>query len=266
MKINRNTKLVTTGLAALAVAGLTIGASACSGSDATDASAARTEVGTESSSTRRTADIGDATDTPDAISASVDGSSVRADEPAIDEPGADDTGSVIDTPIVDAPVVEDAASDGASSDVPAADTPAADAGVEAPASDTSGSDAPVEIPSGDTSPGTGGAPTLEIPMNPGASVEMVLFVGGTGDLDASLFLKESGFGGNDIVSVKLVYYVGDTKTTTGATLSREVSNIRSIWNAKNMRLSSGDSVSVRITNSKGVTTYTDVVVSITAAL
>ena len=256
MKINRNNKFTAAGLAVIAVAGLTIGASACSGSDATDASEARTEITSGSSSTRRTADAGDATDTSDAISASVDGSSVGADEP----------GAFIDTPIVDAPVVEDAASDGASSDIPAADTPAADAGVEAPASDAPGSDAPVEIPSGDTAPGTGGAPTLEIPMNPGASVEMILFVGGTGDLDASLFLKESGFGGNDIVSVKLVYYVGDTKTTTGATLSREVSNIRSIWNAKNMRLSSGDSVSVRVTNSKGVTTYTDVVVSITAAL
>lgn len=266
MKINRNTKLVTTGLAALAVAGLTIGASACSGSDATDASEARTEITTESSSTRRTADVSNANDASDVIGASVEETSVRDDEPATGEPGADDTGAVIDTPIFDAPVVEDAASDGASSDVPAADTPAADAGVEAPASDAPGSDAPVEIPSGDTAPGTGGAPTLEIPMNPGASVEMILFVGGTGDLDASLFLKESGFGGNDIVSVKLVYYVGDTKTTTGATLSREVSNIRSIWNAKNMRLSSGDSVSVRVTNSKGVTTYTDVVVSITAAL
>lgn len=271
MKINRNTKLVTTGLAALAVAGLTIGASACSGSDANDASAARTEITTGSSSTRRTADVSNANDASDVIGASVEETSVRDDEPATGEPVADDTGAVIDTPIVDAPVVEDAASDGASSDVPATDTPtadapAADAGVDAPASDAPGSDAPVEIPSGDTAPGTGGAPTLEIPMNPGASVEMILFVGGAGDLDASLFLKESGFGGNDIVSVKLVYYVGDTKTTTGATLSREVSNIRSIWNAKNMRLSSGDSVSVRVTNSKGVTTYTDVVVSITAAL
>ena len=259
MKINRNNKVTAAGLAVIAVAGLTIGASACSGSDATDASEARTEVGTGSSSTRRTADNGDATDTPDAISASVDGSSVRDDEPS-----ADDTGSVIETPIVDTPVGEDVASDGASSDVPATDIPATDA--ETPSSDAPESDSPVEIPSGDTAPGTGGAPTLEIPMNSGASVEMILFVGSTGDLDASLFLKESGFGGNDIVSVKLVYYVGGTKTTTGATLSSEVSSIRSIWNAKNMRLSSGDSVSVRVTNSKGVTTYTDVVVSITAAM
>lgn len=261
MKINRNNKFTAAGLAVIAVAGLTIGASACSGSDATDASEARTEVGTGSSTTRRTADVSTANDASDVISASVDGSSVGADET-----GADGTGSVIDTPIVDTPVGEDVASDGASSDTPATDTPATDAGDATDTSDAPDSDAAVEIPSGDTAPGTGGAPTLEIPMNPGASVEMVLFVGSTGDLDASLFLKESGFGGNDIISVKLVYYVGDTKTTTGATLSREVSNIRSIWNAKNMRLSSGDSVSVRVTNSKGVTTYTDVVVSITAAL
>jgi hypothetical protein len=264
MKINRNNKFTAAGLAAIAVAGLTIGASACSGSEATDASEARTEIATEANDTHRTDDVSNANDASEVISASVDGSSVRDDEPAIDEPGADDTGSVIDTPIVDAPVGEDVASDGASSDVPATDTPATDA--ETPSSDAPESDSPVEIPSGDTAPGTGGAPTLEIPMNSGASVEMILFVGSTGDLDASLFLKESGFGVNDIVSVKLVYYVGGTKTTTGATLSSEVSSIRSIWNAKNMRLSSGDSVSVRVTNSKGVTTYTDVVVSITAAM
>ena len=259
MKINRNNKFTAAGLAAIAVAGLTIGASACSGSEATDASEARTEIATEANDTRRTDDVSNANDTSEEISASVEGSSVRTEEPS-----ADDTGSVIETPIVDTPVGEDVASDGASSDVPATDIPATDA--ETPSSDAPESDSPVEIPSGDTAPGTGGAPTLEIPMNSGASVEMILFVGSTGDLDASLFLKESGFGVNDIVSVKLVYYVGGTKTTTGATLSSEVSSIRSIWNAKNMRLSSGDSVSVRVTNSKGVTTYTDVVVSITAAM
>ncbi len=276
MKINRNNRLITTGLAALAVAGLTVGASACSG-DADRGAEARIEASdnasddaTNSQSTNddasgvsadRAGDVassatgarssgGVSTGAPSGSTSSASADAVSAETMSAGTPAADAT---VETPAVD---------------VPASDSPAADAGTgaDAPASDTPASDAPVEIPSGDTAPGTGGAPTLEIPLNPGATAELILFVGTNGDLDASLFLKESGFGGNDIVSVKLVYYVGDTKTTTGATLSRETSNIRSIWNAKNMNLSSGDSVSVRITNSKGVTTYIDKVVEITAAM
>jgi len=281
MKINRNNRLITTGLAALAVAGLTVGASACSG-DADRGAEARIEASDNASddatnnqstnddasgvSADRAGDVassatgarssgGVSTGAPSGSTSSTSADAVSAETMSADavSAGSPATDTTVETPAVD---------------VPASDTPAADAGTgaDAPASDTPASDAPVEIPSGDTAPGTGGAPTLEIPLNPGATAELILFVGTNGDLDASLFLKESGFGGNDIVSVKLVYYVGDTKTTTGATLSRETSNIRSIWNAKNMNLSSGDSVSVRITNSKGVTTYIDKVVEITAAM
>lgn len=249
MKIDRNNRLITSGLAALAVAGLTLGASACSG-DAdrgAEVAEARIEASDDKTNNQSTNDVS-------GVSAD------RAGDVAASSTGARSSGGVSagassasETPVVD---------------VPDSDIPASDAGTatDAPASDSPASDAPVEIPSGDTAPSTDGAPRLEIPLNPSATAELILFVGTNGDLDASLFLKESGFGGNDIVSVKLVYYVGDTKTTTGATLSRATSNIRSIWKAKNMNLSSGDSVSVRITDSKGVTTYIDTVVEILAAM
>jgi len=271
MKINRNNKFVATGLAALAVAGLSVGATACLGNGAT---VAQSDITTETAATtgktsmsdtmqtaidaddhrssddgagdRREADTDTYTDTS---SVTTDLDVLPADEsPVTDSP----TTPASETPAADTDVVDDS-----TADVPATDTPA---------TDTPATDAPVEIHSGDSTPSTGGVPTLEISMNPGASVEMVLFFGSSSDLDASLFLKESGFGANDIVSVKLVYYAGDTKTTTGATLSRETSSVNSIWKAENLQLSSGDYVSVRITNSKGVTTYTDVLVTITPAM
>jgi hypothetical protein len=267
MKINHNNRLITSGLAALAVAGLTVGASACSG-DADRGAEVRIEASDDATNNQSTSDnaSGVSADRAGDVVSSATGArssrGVSTGATSASTSSASASSASADATSAETPAAETPASDTPAAETPASDTPAA----ETPASDTPASDAPVEIPSGDTGPGTGGAPTLEIPMNPGATAELILFVGTNGDLDASLFLKESGFGGNDIVSVKLVYYVGDTKTTTGATLSRETSNIRSIWNAKNMNLSSGDSVSVRITNSKGVTTYIDKVVEITAAV
>lgn len=260
MKIDRNNRLITSGLAALAVAGLTLGASACSG-DAdrgAEVAEARIEASDDKTNNQSTNDVsGVSADRAGDVAASSTGArssgGVSAGASSASTSSASAEATSAETPVVD---------------VPDSDIPASDAGTatDAPASDSPASDAPVEIPSGDTAPSTDGAPRLEIPLNPSATAELILFVGTNGDLDASLFLKESGFGGNDIVSVKLVYYVGDTKTTTGATLSRATSNIRSIWKAKNMNLSSGDSVSVRITDSKGVTTYIDTVVEILAAM
>ncbi|MFM8562325.1 MAG: hypothetical protein ACKOCE_00355 [Acidimicrobiia bacterium] len=274
MKINHNNRLITSGLAALAVAGLSFGVSACfdnganvAQSDITTATATGEASKSDTSQTpidaddHRSSDVvaSDRRETDTDTHADTNSATTDLDVRPTEESPVTDSPT---TPASETPAAGTEVVDGSTADTPATDTPATDA----PASDTPASDAPVEIPSGDTAPGTGGAPTLEIPLNPGATAELILFVGTNGDLDASLFLKESGFGGNDIVSVKLVYYVGDTKTTTGATLSRETSNIRSIWKAKNMNLSSGDSVSVRITNSKGVTTYIDKVVEITAAV
>ncbi|MFM8848002.1 MAG: hypothetical protein ACKOHN_08130 [Actinomycetota bacterium] len=271
MKINRNNKFVATGLAALAVAGLSVGATACLGNGAT---VAQSDITTETAATTGETSMSDTTQT--AIDADDHRSS---DEGAGDRREADtdtytDTSSVTtdldvlpadESPVTDSPTTPASETPAADTDVvddSTADVPATDT----PATDTPATDAPVEIHSGDSTPSIGGVPTLEILMNPGASVEMVLFFGSSGDLDASLFLKESGFGANDIISVKLVYYAGDTKTTTGATLGRETSSVNSIWKAENLQLSSGDYVSVRITNSKGVTTYTDVLVTITPAM
>ena len=266
MKINRNNKFVATGLAALAVAGLSVGATACLGNGAT---VAQSDITTETAATTGKTSMSDTTQT------AIDADDHRSSDDGAGDRREADTDTYTDTSSVTTdldvlPADESPVTD--SPTTPASETPAADTDVvddstaDVPATDTPATDAPVEIHSGDSTPSTGGVPTLEILMNPGASVEMVLFFGSSGDLDASLFLKESGFGANDIVSVKLVYYAGDTKTTTGATLSRETSSVNSIWKAENLQLSSGDYVSVRITNSKGVTTYTDVLVTITAAM
>jgi len=242
MKINRNNTFIAAGIAAIAVAGLTIGTSGCFDNSANGATEVLTKIADSTSDSSDTTDSSADADLvtnvgatsiglgEDANPASGDVSGAVSESAHSDAISADDSSTVIDT----------------------SDTPA------------------VEIPSDGTAPGVGSggitAPTLEIELNPGATVEGSIFFGADGDADASLFLKESGFGGNDIVSVKLVYYVGETKTTTGATLSRTASTIRSIWRAENMNLSNGTMVSIRVTNSKGVTTYTDVVVEITAPM
>lgn len=290
MKINRNNKFIAAGIAAIAVAGLTIGTSGCFDNSANGATEVLTKIadstGDSSDTTDSSADADLVTNVgatsiglgDDANPASGDVSGEVSESAHSDAISADDSSTVIDTPANDetsgdetsgdAPTSGDPMTDGTSSDAAASEPEIAD---EAPATEAPASDTPaVEIPSDGTAPGVGGggitAPTLEIELNPGATVEGSIFFGADGDADASLFLKESGFGGNDIVSVKLVYYVGETKTTTGATLSRTASTIRSIWRAENMNLSNGTMVSIRVTNSKGVTTYTDVVVEITAPM
>lgn len=290
MKINRNNKFIAAGIAAIAVAGLTIGTSGCFDNSGNEATEVLTKIADSTSDSSDTTDssadadlvtnIGATSIGPvgDANPASGDVSGAVSESAHSDATSADDSSTVIDTPATDetsgdaptgdAPMGDAPMTDGTSSDVAASEPEVAE---EAPATEAPGSDTPaVEIPSDHTAPGIGSgeitAPTLEIELNPGATVEGSIFFGADGDADASLFLKESGFGGNDIVSVKLVYYVGETKTTTGATLSRTASTIRSIWRAENMQVSNGTMVSIRVTNSKGVTTYTDVVVEIAAPM
>jgi hypothetical protein len=103
-------------------------------------------------------------------------------------------------------------------------------------------------------------PNLDLTIDPKATVDMVLFVGNERDVDASVFVTESGFGANDIVSVKFVYFVGTTKVNTNATLGRTVSSTRSVWSANNMFLTSGKAVTIWLTDINGVTTRHDTTV------
>lgn len=273
MKIRSNRKFLSATIATIAVAGLGAGVIACSDSGEREVTDTKAAV-VNSTSSDKDGETGDsAATTRETLTGLSNSTSVSAGEDSsavVDTNMETNADTNVESSAIDAPVTDTPANDTPATDVPASDTPASDAPSDTPASDTPvdtptetpASDTPVEIPSDSGAPSVGsGSPTLHIPMNPGATVEMIMFVGSEGDMDASLFLKESGFGGNDIVSVKLVYYVGDTKTTTGATFSREASTIRSIWKAENMQLRTGDTVSVRITNSTGVTTYTDVTVS-----
>ena len=259
MKINRNNKLVTSGLAAIAIVGLAVGAVACLGngdqttngsveaSELSDSNGANTSDATSTSrqddgttSSNDTITTGSSAVSSDASSdGETSASGITADA------GASDSVDVsADTPETDEPT---------ETSTPEVTTPESDT----PETDTSD----VEV-----RPGTGTSPFRDIVINPGAVVEMTLFVGDEGDVDASVFAKESGFGGNDIVSVKFVYYVGSTKVTTAASLGRTASATRSVWGATNMFLSTGTPVSIRVTDENGVTTYHDTTVTFAAVM
>ena len=280
MKIKRNNKFIAAGIAAIAVAGLTIGTSSCFDNSANGATEVLAKIADSTSDSSNTDDSSADADLvtnagttsigqiDDAYPASGDASGPASESAHSDEISTDAASAAADTSATDENSDDAPTTDGTSSDAATSEPEVTD---ETPATEAPASDTPVvEVPSDRTAPGVGSggitAPTLEIELNPGATVEGSIFFGAEGDADASLFLKESGFGGNDIVSVKLVYYVGETKTTTGATLSRTASTIRSIWRAENMQVSNGTMVSIRVTNSKGVTTYTDVIVEITAPM
>lgn len=278
MKINRNNKYITAGLAAVAVAGLALGASGCFGG--TNFGGANEPVGTEEStdvaiendSAQRVADANSG------ISAPADDNSTTGD--AENEDVNDDARNVEGSRTVDSDdasddesenssiITESTHDDAASSDAdePVFDTPATDT----PATDTSDesetvTDPSIEAPADDSAPeistGSGSHPFGDVTAMPGATVEEVYFVGTNGDADAIIFAKESGFGGNDIVSVKLVYYVGDVKTSSVASLGINASSTRSLWNAEHLNLTEGMSVSVRLTDERGRTTYHDVIVT-----
>ncbi|MFZ9426452.1 MAG: hypothetical protein ACO29A_03545 [Ilumatobacteraceae bacterium] len=265
MKINRNNKYITAGLAAVAVAGLALGASGCFGG--TNFDGANEPVGTEEStdvaiendSAERIVDANSGISAPDDYVITAD---VTTADDATDD--ASDGSSI---------TTESTRDDAASTDAgePVSDTPATDT----PATDTSDesetvTDPSVEAPTDDSAPeistGSGSRPFGDVTAMPGAVVEMTLFVGDEGDVDASVFVKESGFGGNDIVSVKFVYYVGSTKVTTAATLGRTASATRSVWGATNMFLTTGTPVSIRVTDENGVTTYHDTTMTLAAMM
>ena len=265
MKINRNNKYITAGLAAIAVAGLALGASGCFGG--TNFDGANEPVGTEEStdvsiendSAQRVADTNSGISAPDdhVTTADVATADVTTADDASDD--ASDGSSI---------TAESTHDDAASSDAgePVFDTPATDT----PATDTSDesetvTDPSIEAPADDSAPeistGSGAHPFGDVTAMPGATVEEVYFVGTNGDADAIIFAKESGFGGNDIVSVKLVYYVAGVKTSSVASLGINASSTRSLWNAEHLNLTEGMSVSVRLTDERGRTTYHDVVVT-----
>ena len=255
MKINRNNKYITAGLAAIAVAGLALGASGCFGG--TNFDGANEPVGTEEStdvsiendSAQRVADTNSGISAPDdhvdtaddASDDASDGSSITAESTHDDAASSDAGEPVFDTPATDTPATD-------TSDESETVT---DPSIEAPADDS----AP------EISTGSGSHPFGDVTAMPGATVEEVYFVGTNGDADAIIFAKESGFGGNDIVSVKLVYYVAGVKTSSVASLGINASSTRSLWNAEHLNLTEGMSVSVRLTDERGRTTYHDVVVT-----
>ena len=260
MKINRNNKYITAGLAAVAVAGLALGAGGCfggtnfDGADEPVGSEESTDVAIENDSAERivdansgisapddhvdTADVATADDTSDDAS---DGSSITTESTHDDAASSDAGEPVFETP---------------ATDTPATDTPEESETVTEPS---------VEAPTDDSAPeistGSGSRPFGDVTAMPGATVEGVYFVGTNGDADAIIFAKESGFGGNDIVSVKLVYYVAGVKTSSVASLEINASSTRSLWNAEHLNLTEGMSVSVRLTDERGRTTYHDVVVT-----
>jgi len=287
MKINRNNKYITAGLAAIAVAGLALGASGCFGG--TNFDGANEPVGTEEStdvsiendSAQRVADTNSGISAPDDH---VDTADVTTADDASDD-ASDDARNVEGSRTVDSDdasddesenssiITESTHDDAASSDAdePVFDTPATDTpATDTPATDTSDesetvTDPSIEAPADDSAPeistGSGSHPFGDVTAMPGATVEEVYFVGTNGDADAIIFAKESGFGGNDIVSVKLVYYVGDVKTSSVASLGINASSTRSLWNAEHLNLTEGMSVSVRLTDERGRTTYHDVIVT-----
>ncbi|NDH46798.1 MAG: hypothetical protein EBX99_02915 [Acidimicrobiia bacterium] len=275
MKINRNNKYITAGLAAIAVAGLALGASGCFGG--TNFDGANEPVGTEEStdvsiendSAQRVADTNSGISAPDDHVTTADVATAdvtTADVTTADVTTADDASD--DASDGSSITAESTHDDAASSDAgePVFDTPATDT----PATDTSDesetvTDPSIEAPADDSAPeistGSGSHPFGDVTAMPGATVEEVYFVGTNGDADAIIFAKESGFGGNDIVSVKLVYYVAGVKTSSVASLGINASSTRSLWNAEHLNLTEGMSVSVRLTDERGRTTYHDVVVT-----
>jgi len=260
MKINRNNKYITAGLVAVAVAGLALGAGGCfgganlGGSDGPVKATESTDIATENDSAERVIDTNSGISAPDDYVITAD---VTTADDATDD--ASDGSSITTESTRD-----DAASIDA--DEPVSDTPATDTSDE---SETV-TDPSVEAPTDDSAPeistGSGSRPFGDVTAMPGAVVEMTLFVGDEGDVDASVFVKESGFGGNDIVSVKFVYYVGSTKVTTAATLGRTASATRSVWGATNMFLTTGTPVSIRVTDENGVTTYHDTTMTLAAMM
>ena len=264
MKINRNNKLVTSGLAAIAIVGLAVGAVACLGNgdqptsgsvEASELSGSNGATTSDATSTSRQDD--GTTSSNDTITTG--SSAVSSDASSDGETSA--SGATADAGASDSVDV--------SADTPETDEPTETSTPEVttPESDTPETDTPdTDTSDVEVRPGTGTSPFRDIVINPGAVVEMTLFVGDEGDVDASVFVKESGFGGNDIVSVKFVYYVGSTKVTTAATLGRTASATRSVWGATNMFLSTGTPVSIRVTDENGVTTYHDTTVTFAAVM
>jgi cytoskeletal protein RodZ len=235
MKINRNNKLVTSGLAAIAVAGLALGAVACSGSDKGEASESREQTASADST------IEESTGSSDSNS---NDSTSNADNVAV----ADDASLDTPNPVTDYP-----------NDDVDAPNPTTDADASADTESAPEADAPVvDSPVMDALPGL--TPNIDLTIDPKATVDMVQFVGNERDVDASVFVTESGFGANDIVSVKFVYFVGTTKVNTNATLGRTVSSTRSVWSANNMFLTSGKAVTIWLTDINGVTTRHDTTV------
>ena len=246
MKINRNNKFIAAGIAAIAVAGLTIGTSACSSNG-------------ENGVTEVLAEIADSTND----SSNTDDSSAND---ALDTNAGTTSVSRLDDANPASGEVSGAASESAHSDEISTD--AVSAGADTSATEAEAVEDPtVEDPTVDSAPeistGTGSRPFGDVTAMPGAMVEQVLFVGSNGNVDANIFAKESGFGGNDIVAVKLVYYVGAVKTSSSASLGITASTTRSLWNAEGLNLTEGMSVSVRLTDENGRTTYHDVIVEFT---
>ncbi len=251
MKINRNNKFIAAGIAAIAVAGLTIGTSACSSNGENGVTEVLAEIADSTNDSSNTDDssANDALDTnagttsvsrlDDANPASGEVSGAASESAHSDEISTDAVSAGADTSATEAEAVED----------PTVEDPT------------------VEDPTVDSAPeistGTGSRPFGDVTAMPGAMVEQVLFVGSNGNVDANIFAKESGFGGNDIVAVKLVYYVGAVKTSSSASLGITASTTRSLWNAEGLNLTEGMSVSVRLTDENGRTTYHDVIVEFT---
>ena len=270
MKINRNNKYITAGLAAIAVAGLALGASGCFGG--TNFDGANEPVGTEEStdvsiendSAQRVADTNSGISAPDDHVTTAD--VATADVTTADVTTADDASDDAsdDSSIITGSTHDDAASSDAGEpvfDTPATDTPATDTSDESETVTDPSIEAPADDSAPEISTGSGSHPFGDVTAMPGATVEEVYFVGTNGDADAIIFAKESGFGGNDIVSVKLVYYVAGVKTSSVASLGINASSTRSLWNAEHLNLTEGMSVSVRLTDERGRTTYHDVVVT-----
>lgn len=249
MKINRNNKFVATGLAALAVAGLSVGATACLGNGAT---VAQSDITTETAATTGKTSMSDTTQNV------IDADDRRSSDDGAGDRREADTDTYTDTSSVTTdldvlPADESPVTD--SPTTPASETPAADTDVvDDSTADDSADDSAPEI-------STGSTPFGDVTATLGATVEQVLFVGSNGNVDANIFAKEGGFGGNDIVAVKLVYYVGGIKTSSSASLGINASTTRSLWNAENLNLTEGTSVSVRLIDENGRRTYHDVVVA-----
>ena len=255
MKINRNNTFVTAGIAALAVVGLALGATACLGNGTGEVTESRTEIASS------TADTSDSDSTLTVVVGGTDDHEVRSADATptghVDpSTGAESSGSSTHSDELstddESPVIDTSTSETPATESPATDTEA----VEDPTVVDPADDSAPEI-----STGTGSHPFGDVTAMPGATVEQVLFVGSNGNVDANIFAKESGFGGNDIVAVKLVYYVGGIKTSSSASLGITASTTRSLWNAESLNLTEGMSVSVRLTDENGRTTYHDVVVT-----